>query len=70
MKTSTHKFIFSIGRVFNSKPQPGQKSSLVMNSLGKLAGFFFFVVGSALAVMISFSSLISCRSNRMPVSVF
>ena len=44
---------------FSSRPQPGQKSSLVTNSFGRLAGSFFFVPGSALRLMMSFSSLIS-----------
>ena len=41
--------LVGLGRLLSSSPQPGQKSSLVMNSFGRFAGFFFFVPGSALA---------------------
>ncbi len=61
--TSVQRLFRSTGRLFSSSPQPGQKSSLVTKSLGSLPGSFFFVPASALAAMMSFSSLISLRSN-------
>ena len=63
LNASVHKFWRSMGIDFSSRPQPGQKSSFVTKSLGSLAGSFFFVPASALAAMISFSSLISFFSN-------
>ncbi len=47
--TSVQRFVRSIGKLFSSSPQPGQKSSLVMNSFGRFARSFFFVPGSAFA---------------------
>ena len=65
-KTSVQRLVFSFGMLFSSRPQPGQKSSLVTNSFGRLARFFGLVPGSALALMISFSSLSSpsARTSR------
>ena len=62
-KTSVQKLFSSSGMFFRRRPQLGQKSSLVMNSLGLLARFFFLVPSSDLAVMISFSSLSSLRAS-------
>jgi hypothetical protein len=50
----------------SSRPQPGQKSSLVLNSLGRFAGSFGLAVGSARALMISFSFRTSRSSSRTP----
>ncbi len=47
----------------SSRPQPGQKSSLVLNSLGLFAGFFGLLVGRACALMMSFSFLSSRSSS-------
>ncbi len=52
----------------SSRPQPGQKSSLVLNSLGLLEGFFGFAVGSARALMMSFS-FFSSRSSRRTLTI-
>ena len=42
-KRRSRDSVRSIGRLFSSRPQLGQKSSLVTKSLGSFAGSFFFV---------------------------
>ncbi len=55
-KISVQKEFSSSGMFLSRSPQPGQKSSLVINSLGLLARFFFLVPSSALAAITWFSS--------------
>ena len=62
-KTSVQKLFSSSGMFLRRRPQLGQKSSLVTNSLGLLARFFFLVPSSDLAMMTSFSSLSSLRAS-------
>ena len=65
-KTSVQRLLRSTGRLFSSRPQPGQKSSLVTNSFGSLRRLLLLRAGQRLGAddVVLFLDLLAARTSR------